>query len=158
MDKKKSNLIEIAYDNNGGGKEKEISLERKDRFYRILTPEESFRMLCYAFHGKGPGERKVEKRMKKQEQKLKQMKDAPLLFVEKCGKPKLGCNLLTLCFLAGMRNQQSNQVVLSLRKGNQEEAWNPCLVMERLELVWASSASQNQAIWIFGRNPKLFFP
>lgn len=55
MDKKKNNLIEIAYHNNGGGKEKEISLERRDRFNRILTPEESFRMLCYAFHGKGPG-------------------------------------------------------------------------------------------------------
>lgn len=84
MDKKMSNLIEIAYHNNGGGKEKEISLER---FYRILTPEESFRMLCYAFHGKGPGKRRVETRMK-QEQKLKQMKDAPLLFVEKnAGSP-----------------------------------------------------------------------
>lgn len=52
-----------------------------------MTPKEAFRALSHAFHGKGPGKAKQEKRMKqyREELKLKQMAggDTPLGAMEK---------------------------------------------------------------------------
>lgn len=52
-----------------------------------LTPKEAFRLLSHKFHGKGPGKKKQEKRMKQyqEELKLKQMKnaDTPSLSAER---------------------------------------------------------------------------
>ncbi|KAK2632535.1 hypothetical protein EUGRSUZ_L01432, partial [Eucalyptus grandis] len=73
MDKKKSKLVGIADDG-----QKEIHIERRDEFGRILTAKEDFRLLSHKFHGKGPGKRKQEKRIKQyqEELKLKQMKNS----------------------------------------------------------------------------------
>ncbi|OWM81859.1 hypothetical protein CDL15_Pgr007897 [Punica granatum] len=83
MDKKKSKLVGIIDDEGT----KEIRIERRDEFGRILTPKEAFRSLSHTFHGKGPGKRKQEKRMKQyqEELKLKQMKnaDTPSLSAER---------------------------------------------------------------------------
>ncbi|KAI5398633.1 SART-1 family protein DOT2 [Lathyrus oleraceus] len=78
MDKKKSKLVGILEDE---GKEvqnkKEIRIERRDEFGRILTPKEAFRKFSHTFHGKEPGKMKQEK--------LKRMKssDTPSLSVER---------------------------------------------------------------------------
>ncbi|KAK4745981.1 hypothetical protein SAY87_012293 [Trapa incisa] len=83
MDKKKSKLVGIA----GEEGSKEIRIERRDEFGRVLTPKEAFRMLSHKFHGKGPGKKKQEKRIKQyqEELKLKQMKnaDTPSLSAER---------------------------------------------------------------------------
>ncbi|KAK4796288.1 hypothetical protein SAY86_028614 [Trapa natans] len=83
MDKKKSKLVGIA----GEEGPKEIRIERRDEFGRVLTPKEAFRMLSHKFHGKGPGKKKQEKRIKQyqEELKLKQMKnaDTPSLSAER---------------------------------------------------------------------------
>jgi U4/U6.U5 tri-snRNP-associated protein 1 len=42
---------------------KEINIEYRDAKGRILTPKEKFRNQCYVFHGKGPGRKKIEKRL-----------------------------------------------------------------------------------------------
>jgi len=44
----------------------ETALTRKDQLGRILTPKEAFREICYAFHGKGPSQKTVERRKRKQ--------------------------------------------------------------------------------------------
>ncbi|KAL9223937.1 hypothetical protein vseg_000020 [Gypsophila vaccaria] len=77
MDKKKSKLAGI-HDDEGP---KEIHLERRDEFGRVLTPKEAFRLISHKFHGKGPGKGKQEKRMKQyqDEQKLKQMTSSDVL-------------------------------------------------------------------------------
>lgn len=83
MDKKKSNLVGI-YENDG---QKQIRIERTDKFGRILTPKEAFRLDSHKFHGKGPGKSKQEKRRREfqEDLKVKQMKncDTPLLSVER---------------------------------------------------------------------------
>jgi len=50
-----------------------IELEYRDNKGRLLTPKEMFRQQCYIFHGKGPGKKKVEKRLLREqlEEKLK---------------------------------------------------------------------------------------
>ncbi|KAK9697926.1 hypothetical protein RND81_08G070200 [Saponaria officinalis] len=77
MDKKKSKLVGIHEDEGP----KEIHLERRDEFGRVLTPKEAFRLISHKFHGKGPGKGKQEKRMKQyqDEQKLKQMTSSDVL-------------------------------------------------------------------------------
>ncbi|KAL9241783.1 hypothetical protein vseg_015849 [Gypsophila vaccaria] len=51
------------------------------RFLLQMTREEAFRSIFHAFHGKGPGKKKQEKRMKQyqDEQKLKQMTTSDVL-------------------------------------------------------------------------------
>ena len=44
---------------------KEINLEYRDEFGRLLTRKEAFRQLCYQFHGYGSGKKNQEKRLKK---------------------------------------------------------------------------------------------
>jgi U4/U6.U5 tri-snRNP-associated protein 1 len=41
---------------------REIKLEYRDKYGRLLTRKEAFRELCYQFHGHGSGKRKEEKR------------------------------------------------------------------------------------------------
>lgn len=43
----------------------ETALTRKDPLGRVLTPKEAFRAISYAFHGKGPSQKTLEKRRKK---------------------------------------------------------------------------------------------
>ena len=43
----------------------ETALTRKDHLGRILTPKEAFREISYAFHGKGPSQKTLEKRKRK---------------------------------------------------------------------------------------------
>ncbi|KAE8077045.1 hypothetical protein FH972_015650 [Carpinus fangiana] len=95
MDKKKSKLVGIVDDDEPKETRssslvdyrKEIRIDRRDEFGRIMTPKEAFRMISHKFHGKGPGKMKQEKRMKQyqEELKLKQMKnsDTPSLSVER---------------------------------------------------------------------------
>ena len=67
MDKRKwSKFVAIHDDDHDDSKskEKEILIERRDEFGRIMTPKEAFRMISHKFHGKGPGKKKQEKRMK----------------------------------------------------------------------------------------------
>ncbi|CAI0422216.1 unnamed protein product [Linum tenue] len=83
MDKKKSKLVGIVDTDDA----KDLRIERRDEFGRIMTPKEAFRKISHTFHGKAPGKMKQEKRMKQyqEEQKLKQMKnsDTPSLSVER---------------------------------------------------------------------------
>ncbi|WZY95519.1 hypothetical protein YC2023_067848 [Brassica napus] len=46
---------------------KDIRIDRVDECGRIMTEKEAFKKLCHGFHGKKPGKRKQEKRMKKYE-------------------------------------------------------------------------------------------
>ncbi|CAL1377636.1 unnamed protein product [Linum trigynum] len=101
MDKKKSKLVGIVDTDDAKDKDKDkeknkdkdndrfkdLRIERRDEFGRIMTPKEAFRKISHTFHGKAPGKMKQEKRMKQyqEEQKLKQMKnsDTPSLSVER---------------------------------------------------------------------------
>jgi len=44
--------------------QREIKLEYRDKFGRLLTQKEAYRDLCYQFHGHGGGKKKEEKRLK----------------------------------------------------------------------------------------------
>ncbi|CAN6564783.1 unnamed protein product [Malus baccata var. baccata] len=62
------------------------AVQMTDELGRPMTQKEAYNRLSHAFHGKGPGKRKQEKRMKQfeKEQKLKQMSssDTPLQSME----------------------------------------------------------------------------
>lgn len=45
----------------------DVKLDYVDSQGKLLTPKEAFRQLSHRFHGKGPGKKKTEKRIKKQE-------------------------------------------------------------------------------------------
>eukprot|EP00002_Diphylleia_rotans_P034256 TRINITY_DN7342_c0_g6_i2.p1 TRINITY_DN7342_c0_g6~~TRINITY_DN7342_c0_g6_i2.p1 ORF type:complete len:387 (+),score=127.68 TRINITY_DN7342_c0_g6_i2:1248-2408(+) len=62
--------IDESYGPSSTGK-KEIRLEQRDEFGRILTPKEAFRALSYKFHGRRPGKRAQEKRTRKLEEQMK---------------------------------------------------------------------------------------
>ncbi|PKI48461.1 hypothetical protein CRG98_031083 [Punica granatum] len=67
----------------GGG-----NMDKKKRiggYAHMLIPKEAFHSLSHKFHGKGPGKRKQEKRMKQYQEELKQMKnvDTPSLSAER---------------------------------------------------------------------------
>ncbi|OMO98474.1 SART-1 protein [Corchorus olitorius] len=83
MDNKKRKVVGIENDDRF----KDIRIERTDEFGRTMTQKEAFKMDSHKFHGKNPGKRKQEKRMKKyqEELKLKQMNssDTPSLSVER---------------------------------------------------------------------------
>lgn len=74
-DKKKSKLVGVR----GGDEEgrKDIHIDRTDEFRRNLTPKESFRLFSHQFHGKGPGKKKQEKRIRQHQEELK-MKNSSL--------------------------------------------------------------------------------
>lgn len=63
------------------------AVQMTDELGRPMTQKEAYNRLSHAFHGKGPGKRKQEKRMKQfeKEQKLKQMNssDTPLQSMER---------------------------------------------------------------------------
>ncbi|RZC47149.1 hypothetical protein C5167_040081 [Papaver somniferum] len=69
-DKKENKQVGI----HGDSKPKEIRIDRRDEFGRIMTPAEAYRVLCHNFHGKFPVKKKREKFIKKylDEMKLKQ--------------------------------------------------------------------------------------
>ncbi|KAG5626118.1 hypothetical protein H5410_011336 [Solanum commersonii] len=81
-DKKKSKLVSVRCGDEKVGKE--IHINRTDEFGRNLTPKESFRLFSHQFHGKGPGKKKQEKRIRQHQKELK-MKN-PLLSVERMTK------------------------------------------------------------------------
>lgn len=76
--KKKRKFVEIGGGDGDADAVKEIVIERRDEFGRIMTPKEAFRRLSHKFHGKGPGLKKQEKRMRRylQELKMKKMETA----------------------------------------------------------------------------------
>jgi U4/U6.U5 tri-snRNP-associated protein 1 len=55
------------------GKEFNVELEYRDNKGRLLTAKEMYRQQSYVFHGKGPGKKKVEKRILREqlEEKMK---------------------------------------------------------------------------------------
>lgn len=61
---------------------REIKLSYTDEYGNELTRKEAFRMLCHKFHGKGPGQNKREKRLRKMLESTKtlqmQADDTPL--------------------------------------------------------------------------------
>lgn len=81
-DKKKNKLVSVRCGDEKVGKE--IHINRTDEFGRNLTPKESFRLFSHQFHGKGPGKKKQEKRIRQHQKELK-MKN-PLLSVERMTK------------------------------------------------------------------------
>ncbi|CAI0469471.1 unnamed protein product [Linum tenue] len=96
MDKKKSKLVGIVDTEDANEKKnkdkyydrfKDLRIDRRNEFGQIMAPKEAYRMLSHSFHGKVPGKRKQEKRMKQYQeaQKLKQMKnsDTPSLSMER---------------------------------------------------------------------------
>ncbi|EFJ36327.1 hypothetical protein SELMODRAFT_404232 [Selaginella moellendorffii] len=85
MDKKASKLVGVLDDDKTY--ERDIQLDRRDEYGRTLTPKEAFRLVSHKFHGKNPGKRKQEKKMKQHEEELKQKQmaagDTPLRSMEK---------------------------------------------------------------------------
>ncbi|KAJ1619460.1 SART-1 family-domain-containing protein [Pavlovales sp. CCMP2436] len=67
-----------------------VSLKYLDEYGRPMTAKEAFRRQCYNFHGKGPGKRKLEKRMKKYEEEKRMLKaantDTPLAMMTTLGR------------------------------------------------------------------------
>ncbi|CAI5524964.1 unnamed protein product [Closterium sp. Naga37s-1] len=89
MDKKRSKLVGVL-DDKGHDRPhafKEVRIDRIDEFGRVMTPKEAFRKLSHAFHGKGPGKMKQEKRMRAYEEDLKRKGmaagDTPMHSVER---------------------------------------------------------------------------
>lgn len=78
-DKRFDDDTEIKTRENGT---QDIKLSYTDEYGNELTRKEAFRMLCHKFHGKGPGQNKREKRLRKMLESTKtlQMKadDTPL--------------------------------------------------------------------------------
>jgi U4/U6.U5 tri-snRNP-associated protein 1 len=50
-----------------------VKLEYRDEFGRKMTPKEAFRFMCYKFHGRGPGRKRLEKRIRDY---LRQLEDS----------------------------------------------------------------------------------
>lgn len=48
----------------------DIHLEYRDDAGRKLDTREAYRYMCHKFHGKGPGKNKIDKRLKKQQNKF----------------------------------------------------------------------------------------
>lgn len=62
-----------------------VKLIYKDKFGRVMTPKEAFRQHSYKFHGKGPGQKRREKTLRKyrEEQALKKNKGAGFDMVDR---------------------------------------------------------------------------
>lgn len=54
----------------------DVPLRYIDEFGREMTPKEAYKQLSWKFHGKKPGVKKTEKRLRKIHQELKQQKNA----------------------------------------------------------------------------------
>ncbi len=52
-----------------------FKLDKYDEFGRTLTPKEAFRELCWKFHGKAPGAKAKEKRLRKYEEEQNALRD-----------------------------------------------------------------------------------
>lgn len=61
----------------------DIRIDRVDECGRILTEKEAFKKLCHGFHGKKPGKRKQEKRMRKHEDSSKNILESSDRAVER---------------------------------------------------------------------------
>ncbi|RZC48272.1 hypothetical protein C5167_041215 [Papaver somniferum] len=68
-DKKKNKQVGV----HGDSEPKEIRIDRRDEFGRIMTPTQAYRVLCHNFHGKFPGKKKQEKYIKQHEDEMKLM-------------------------------------------------------------------------------------
>lgn len=84
-DKKKNKLVCVRGGDEEGGKE--MHIDRTDEFGRNLTPKESFRLFSHRFHGKWPGKKKQQKRIRQHQEELK-MKN-PSLFMKRMTKSQL---------------------------------------------------------------------
>ncbi|CAN0924641.1 SART-1 family protein DOT2 [Linum grandiflorum] len=75
MEKKSRKRSGIGDTNDDMDRFKDIRIERRDEFGRDMTPRQAFKAMSHAFHGKRPGKKKQEKRIKQyqEELKLKQM-------------------------------------------------------------------------------------
>lgn len=60
-----------------------IKLEYRNQNGKLMTQKEAFRYMCWIFHGKKPGKRKIEKKMKKEQmqsnQRIKNVGETPLM-------------------------------------------------------------------------------
>ena len=69
-------FVEGEERSDGNISEDDIHIERRDEFGRSITdPKEAFKQLSWRFHGKKPGAKKQEKRLRKLENELKSMKN-----------------------------------------------------------------------------------
>lgn len=93
---------------------REIKLEYLDEFGNPVTRKEAFRMLCHKFHGKGPGQNKREKRMRKMLENLRsrsmQHDDTPLgtAAALKAETRKLGTAHIVLSGEQGLMGRQTH--------------------------------------------------
>jgi len=67
----------------GSAPSDKIKLEYRDQNGKLMTQKEAFRYMCWTFHGKKPGKRKLEKKMKKEQMKtnpkVKNLGETPLM-------------------------------------------------------------------------------
>ena len=67
----------------GAAPSDKIKLEYRDQNGKLMTQKEAFRYMCWTFHGKKPGKRKMEKKMKKEQlksnPKIKNLGETPLM-------------------------------------------------------------------------------
>jgi len=57
---------------------KDVKLDYRDNFGRVMTPKEAFRYISWIFHGKKPGKKKQEKLLKKMEMEKKLKSSDPM--------------------------------------------------------------------------------
>ena len=67
----------------GSAPSDKIKLEYRDQNGKQMTQKEAFRYMCWTFHGKKPGKRKIEKKIKKEQMKtnpkMKNLGETPLM-------------------------------------------------------------------------------
>lgn len=67
----------------GAAPSDKIKLEYRDQNGKLMTQKEAFRYMCWTFHGKKPGKRKMEKKMRKEQMKsnpkVKNIGETPLM-------------------------------------------------------------------------------
>ena len=69
-------FVDTEEHRGGESSDDDIHLERRDEFGRSITdPKEAFKQLSWRFHGKKPGAKKQEKRLRKLENETKSLKN-----------------------------------------------------------------------------------
>ena len=67
----------------GSAPSDKIKLDYRDNNGKLMTQKEAFRYMCWTFHGKKPGKRKMEKKMRKEQMKtnpkIKNIGETPLM-------------------------------------------------------------------------------
>ena len=67
----------------GAAPSDKIKLEYRNQNGKLMTQKEAFRYMCWTFHGKKPGKRKMEKMMRKEQMKsnpkIKNIGETPLM-------------------------------------------------------------------------------